>query len=61
MNQAETFEEAEIATADRGLVLAMNDGSQEDCGAPGESRGGVKAGTRRQRCTLTHKEEVAAP
>ncbi len=28
MSQAETFEEAEIATPDRGLVLTMNDGSQ---------------------------------
>jgi hypothetical protein len=27
MSQAETYEEAEIATPDRGLVLKMNDGS----------------------------------
>jgi hypothetical protein len=28
MSQAETFEEAEIATPNRGLVLTMNAGSQ---------------------------------
>ncbi len=28
MSQAETFEEAEIATPDRSLVLTMNEGSQ---------------------------------
>ena len=28
MSQSETFEEAEIATSDRGLVLTMNDGLQ---------------------------------
>ncbi len=28
MSQAETFEESEIATPDRGLVLTMSDGSQ---------------------------------
>ena len=28
MSRAETFEEAEIATPDRGLVLTMDDGSQ---------------------------------
>jgi hypothetical protein len=28
MSQAKTFEEAEIATPDSGLVLTMNDGSQ---------------------------------